>query len=200
MIVKRGFILLSRIWPLIVIGLLFAVFKRYENAYLFPAFDRVIDYEIFSNSPLVITALSCLILPITIIVVFIAYSWKTSQRTIVGVTSVFLLIVLNMAACVSTFGLVFGNFHHFDTAGLGNHIYHVYGIWKVGVGHNSRALFSMFECDSSGTQCQIVHQQFTHPTEEEFKATVAEVAPDVETQTVSFIINGQVIYTHHPQN
>jgi hypothetical protein len=194
---KRIALISYKLLPLAFPLIGYLLVSRYYDAYIFPAPNIEIDFHLFQQARKMPILLSLCIFPISIIlsVVWLLHSKDAWQRN-VSTILVIVLIFLNGMSCLSTLGLVFSRFEHFYVLKVKDRVYYIDSIWKIGVGHNSIALFALFECDSQGVICKIVHNEYRYPTEEEYEAMQVALIPHPDGNKISMQIDDEIVYTH----
>ena len=193
---------LLKFTPLLVPLIMFLVVQRYHLGYIFPANDEIVDYWFLRQARDIPVLLALCLIPLTLALMGIWIAWRIIKSDnlsgTVGIITSLALLLTNFLACISTFGIALSSFEHFDRVQAGDHVYYLDSIWKIGVGHDSRALFAMFECDREGVMCKIVYSKLFHPTEEEYEAMQAELIVSPDGSSVLMRVDGINVYTHRP--
>lgn len=209
---KRIFFIVISFWPLVIALHIFSIAQQY---YLYsqdlPSDGKTVNYQFFVDYVDNRLGIACCFAPLAIL----AIAWWSSSavgviigsRThktvgvwsaLVGIGGVSLLLYANALACLATTPGLMTQFDELDTTQMGTHIFYLTGQWSVGIGHNSKAWYTFYECELSSTKCHIVHEKLYHVDEKEYDAMKAKLVSDSKANTVSFVINDRIIYTHHP--
>jgi hypothetical protein len=116
-----------------------------------------------------------------------------------SVIGLVMLFAANLGACGATIWTVFKTHTHYDSARLNDHMYYASSEWAIGVGSNSKAVFTLHECDRWGIICKAVYSNRYGDLlpQEEYDAIDAELIVDASASTVSLKIDGEIVYTHH---
>lgn len=195
--------LLIGIWPLPIVVLLLLVARYYEDGYLFPAEGQIFNYRFLVDSQRIPVQLAFCLLPMAFMILAGWIFWRVTRKDwwsgIIGLVSFAFLFPAIGSACFSSLGLMFADFDHYDRAELDEHVFYLDSIWKVGVGHDSRALFALFECDDSGVMCRMVFSKLYYPDEEEFEAMTGQLIVDEVLDKITVQIDGIAVYGYYPK-
>jgi hypothetical protein len=105
-----------------------------------------------------------------------------------------------MFTCIANFvhfWQVFGYNEHIETVQLDDHIYHLQ-FYSYDPAEAYSAYYFLYECDSLDLLCYKIYS--IPQTTGGITPDVEEIAlvPDIEANTLSVQVNGEIVYTHHP--
>jgi hypothetical protein len=131
--------------------------------------------------------LACLIIPISIIVIFIL-SFALRMQQVLHPLIVGALLAANAIACCARFtGLALEDKEQASIR-FENHIYNVISSEQY-FGPGDARWVTLYECDNRNFLCQIIQHQYVLST----KATLVS---DPATNTITLQIDGEAVYVH----
>ena len=145
-------------------------------------------------------SLAVLCIPIIFLILmlwikFVPQSERKSIYLLVGR----MMLIANILMCVSVVPMALATYRHHGSVTLHEHIYFASSGWKPGVGGTYLGAFYLFQCDSLGILCDIVHSEWMEGIPlQEWKTITAFVDADTDENTVLLQINREIVYTHHP--
>jgi len=193
-----------RHWPLVIALPQFALVLSYlQYLYVDGAFiwwARSTFYNAFSFA-------FCFV-PISLLIIsawflrLIAGKNSTRSSLLSAGISLVLLVWVNLSMCAITAFTFFGDYRYHDTARFDDHVFRLDSEWKVGVGGDSRTVFSLLKCDRIGLICEIVYlyeyinEDGSLPiSDHEYRAIEASLVPDSQAHSISMEIDGQSMHT-----
>ena len=131
--------------------------------------------------------LACLVIPISIVVIFIvAFALKINR--VLHPVIVAALLAANIIACCARFeGLAVVDKQQVSIE-YENHIYDAISS-ESDFGPRNKSWVTLYECDNHNFLCQIVFHKYV-------LSTKATLIPDPTAHTITLQINGETVYVH----
>lgn len=156
-------------------------------------------------------ALALCYVPVSVLLVFVYLLLLDRRRIAMRVPicgaslSLILLVLVNLGMCAFSVFTFMGSYRYHDEARLDNQVYRLDSEWKVGVGGDSKAIFSQLQCERRGMICKTVYiyryesrDPESFVSEQEFRTVKASLRPDAQAHSITMIINGQIVHTYFP--
>jgi hypothetical protein len=77
-------------------------------------------------------------------------------------------------------------------------VYHLDWSSKPGIGGDGRVLIALWECDSSGWYCHIIHREEQNVLSDNIDMVSAEIRQTEDEHSLELLVNGEVIYRLPP--
>jgi hypothetical protein len=203
---KRTFSCLQ-FWPLAIALPLFMLVLSYYQLFFM---DTPFFWWARSTIYYAVGFALCLV-PLSLIIVFmwflrLSFRESAARAPLLGAgLSLVLLVLVNVSMCAATLVTILGDYRYHDMERFGNHVYRLDSEWKIGVGGDSRAVFSLLKCDSAGLICEFIYtyrylndDHGSLVSEYEYRAIEASLVADPKTRSITIQIDGQSIYTYFP--